>query len=138
MELFKPSARFVDLVINHPSVRPAMAPGDRPLYSAARLQDPNLHVIAFAGGLAMYTAHGTELTGHICCIEGSRGAGALTFGRKALVWAFRDLGASKITAPVTHNLPAAKLYCRRLGLRSESVDLFQEYFSMEAQSWAAY
>ena len=73
--------------------------------------------------------------GHVFCLPGHRGAAALAFGRAAVSWLFETVCAERLAAHVPMWLPAARIYCRRLGLRSAGRDLFQEYFEVEAVSW---
>ena len=136
--LFRPNAYFVDLVINHPSVRPTTQQGFQYLSSEETLKKPGTFVYAFGGGVALFQ-HILDYTydGHIFVLEGSRGSRALAFGHAALARLARDSDARQLRTGVPLALPAARLYCRRLGLKSESRDLFNEYFSAEVSQWAA-
>lgn len=136
--LSHPSPAFVDAVINHPTVRGTFERGALPLRSAGLLGQPDNWAVADPdGAVALFLGRGAGVyQGHIATISGSRGAKALVFGRRALTWLFTDCGASKLEAAVPAILPAARTYCRRLGLKPEGRDLFNEYFSMEAGQWA--
>lgn len=138
MILFTPSATFVDAIINHPDVRNTIERGTHRLQSASVIHDPNNYVVAYEQGVAVFVGRGLDIyEGHICTLKGSRGAEALRFGKAALHRLFTERRARKVVAYVPLELPAARFYCRRLGLKSESRDLFEEHFSMENTQWAA-
>ena len=137
MITFTPSPEFVDLVINHPSVRPTVQLGANRLSSEDVVRKPGNVVVAYEGGVALFQRLGEGLyDGHIFTLEGSRGSEALAFGRLALArLAERSEGGTLRTAvPIT--LPAARFYCRKLGLKPEGRDLFNEYFTTEIAAWA--
>lgn len=137
MITFHPSPTFVDLVINHPTVRPTFQLGAHRLSSEDRLHQPGFKALATEGMVALFEpAEQGQYIGHICAIAGSRGAKALRFGTQALKWLFDDPTVRILTAPVARQLPAARVYCIRLGLRHVGRDLFQDYFSMERDQWA--
>lgn len=136
MDLFTPSGRFVEAVLNHPAVRFRVQQG------TGRLSPNNLpHDCvwrAFCGGFALFLPFAPDqYEGHVAIVPEYWGAPALAFGKRAVTDLFIKYGGRRLEVPVPVQLPAAKTYCRRLGLKPEGRDLFQHYFSMEAQSWAA-
>ena len=132
METFHPTPAFVNTVINHPSVRPTAERGTHTLDSAEQLSIAANYCLAFAGGVAFFVAQGGGVyCGHIYILEGSRGRDGLLFGRLALQSLSEQRGARKLVASVPVWLPAARTYCRRLGLQSSGLDLFEEHFNME-------
>jgi hypothetical protein len=136
-DLFVPSAEFVNAVINAPGVRATVQPGQHRLDASELLAQPRHAAVACRGGVAVFEhVEGGLYEGHVFCLPGHRGAAALQFGRAALGWLFAK-GAERIVATASMDLPAARFYCRRLGLLSVARDLFQEYFAVEAQQWAA-
>lgn len=133
---FTPSVGFVNDIINAPGVRATVEQGAYRLDASRVLEQPQNAVIGWWGGVAVFEhVERGSFEGHVFCLPGCRGAKALQFGRLALDWLFGTVGASKLTAPVPVQLPAARIYCRRLGLRPVARDLFQEYFEVEAQQW---
>lgn len=138
MMIFVPSVGFVNDVINAPGVRATVEQGTHRLDASRFLEEPRNAVIGWWGGVAVFEhVERGSYEGHVFCLPGHRGALALQFGRLALGWLFTKVGADRVVAPVPIQLPAARLYCRRLGLRSAARDLFQEYFEMEAHQWVA-
>lgn len=137
MGLFVPSTGFVNAVINAPGVRGTVQQGQHRLDASRFLSEPRNAVIGWAGGLAAFEHVERGLyEGHVFALPGYRGAAALTFGKQAVSWLFAKVGADRLVAPVPIQLPAARIYCRRLGLRPSGRDLFQEYFEVEACQWA--
>lgn len=137
MEIFIPSPAFVDLVVNHESVRATIDRGDHKLASADIVRNPDNAVYGFDGGVALFVQRVPDVyVGHIAVLSGSRGSEALRFGRAALHRLFTERRASKLVAHVPIQLSPARYYCRRLGLKSESRDLFEETFTMERELWA--
>lgn len=137
MELFRPSHTFVDAVINHPSVRPTVEQGLFRLSSFDIVNDRANEIVADSGGLALFLYLGNgAYEGHIFRLEGSRGANALAFGKLALQRLFGRPGVYQMHSAVPVQLPAARAYCRRLGLKPVGRDLFNEYFSTETSQWA--
>lgn len=135
MQLFTPSAAFVESVCNHPRVRPTLDMGTR------RLEASNLPVecvrVAFEGGVALFvpTVSGVY-DGHVAIHPKWWGRAALRFGRAAVSQLFNVYGAVRLEAVTSTRLPVAGEYCKRLGLKPDGRDLFQEYYSTEAASWA--
>ena len=137
MILFTPSPFFFDAVINHSSVRPTTQRGSERLSSEDVLEDPANLAVAFEGGVALFRKVGVQAyDGHIFVLDGSRGSEALQFGKAALARLATRPDAIYLHTGVPLALPAARTYCRRLGLKSEGRDLFNEYFSTEIQQWA--
>tara|TARA_B100000678_G_scaffold289414_1_gene299909 strand:- start:10268 stop:10675 length:408 start_codon:yes stop_codon:yes gene_type:complete len=129
---FKPSIEFFDLVINHPSVRPTAQQGTHPLSSEELLSNPENIAVAGVGGVVLFVAKGNGVyQGHIFALEASRGRQALHLGEAAIQRLKEAPGVRKLVASVPMQLPAARYYCRRLGLKPEGRDLFDEHFSME-------
>lgn len=136
MKTFTPSPTFVDAVVNHPEVRPYVEGGTARLHSADVVLNPDNYVVAWDGGVAVFIGRGQGVyEGHIATLPASRGVKALAFGKAALQRLFAERRARRLVAHVPLELPAARVYCRRLGLKSESRDLFEEHFSMEVSQW---
>lgn len=128
------AAHLLDLMINHPSVRPTIEAGIDRLSSENFLGDHRNVCLAGTGAAALfqYQAPGVY-KGHILAIDGSRGALGLAFGRAALRTLHRSHGARLVVAAVPMQLPAARWYVRKLGFVSQGVDSsgLQELFDME-------
>ena len=138
MNTFKPTSYFVNVIINHPDVRATIERGHHRVYSDAVVQNPENAVYAYDCGVAVFIGVGQGVyEGHVAVLKPSRGSEAFLFGRNALQRLFNERRASKLVARVPLQLPAARFYCRRLGLKSESRDLFEETFSTEYDQWAA-
>lgn len=136
MNLFTPSARFVEAVLNHPAVRRRVQGGN------GRLSASNLPVDcvwrAFDGGWMLFQPVGAgSYQGHVAILPDYWGGPAVTFGKLAITDLFTKYGGLRLEAAAPVQLPAVRSYCRRLGLKPEGRDLFQHYFSVEAESWAA-
>jgi hypothetical protein len=132
------AAHFLDLVINHPSVRPTIQRGQERLSSMSVLEDHRNVCLGGEGGAALFLWRGNRsYEGHIMLLDGSRGAAGLAFGRAALGVMFGQYGALRVRAPVPRCLPAAVMYVRRLGFVSQGRDSEQEFYEMEASQWAA-
>lgn len=145
MILFTPSAAFVEAICNHPRVRPTLDLGNRPLRANNLPRESVL--LAFEGGVAIFnrwrpylegpdTPLRSVFEGHVAVHPRWWGRPALAFGRSAVSALFDMHGADRLEVATSAQLPTAAAYCRRLGLKPEGRDLFQEYFSMEAASWA--
>ena len=133
MNIHKPSLDFVELVINHPDVRPTVQSGNHRIYPAA---DDTIY-LAFDYGVAMFRRFWDEYDGHIFVLPAGRGAPALAFGRAALArLSTMSPPEQRLRTGVPLVLPASRIYCRRLGLKPEGRDLFNEYFSTEISRWA--
>lgn len=138
MKIFTPSVGFVNDIINAPGVRPTVQQGLYRLEARSFLEEPNNAAVAYWGGVMLFDHIDRGLyEGHVFCLPGQRGKLALEFGRLGVSWLFDKVGADRLIAPVPLQLSAARFYCRKLGLRAAYRDLFQEYFTMEAQQWAA-
>lgn len=136
MELFTPSVAFVEAICNHPRVRPSLDLG------IGSLRAFNLPVdavrIAFEGGVAIFVPVLPETySGHVAVHPRWWGRPALRFGKAAITRLFEVYGAQRLEVSTSANLLTAGAYCKRLGLKPEGRDLFQEFYSMEAKSWAA-
>lgn len=126
------TASFVDLIINHPEVRPTAQGGTERLSSLSVLSDYRNLCYAGEGGVALfiYKAPGIY-EGHIFLVPGCRGACGLAFGKAALEALFADGGVHTVVAEVPWELPAARWYVRRLGFVSlgrqpeQPVELFK-------------
>lgn len=138
MDLVIPSLAFVQMVINHPGVRPTVQQGDDYIDACAAYRDDANQIISFEGGIALFKHLGCAVyEGHVFVLPGHRGSEALAFGKAAVTWLFTGPMALKLSVPVPLVLPAARYYCRKLGLKPTGRDLFQEYFEVEAAEWAA-
>ena len=134
--LSRPSLTWIDAVINHPSVRSAIEQGTHRL-TAESLLASGARVFGEQGAVIVLVPLGQGVyQGHVAAIDGSRGAVALQLGASVLRTVFNAGEAVKVVAEVPLQLPAARLYCRRLKFSSIGQDLFQEYFEVEAAQWA--
>lgn len=137
MQTFRPTPYFVNVIINHPDVRSTFERGEHRVYSEDVVLKPENACYAYDSGVAVFVGLGGGVyEGHIAVLKPSRGSEGLLFGRAALQRLFTERRASKLVAHVPLVLPAARFYCRRLGLVSESRDLFEETFTMENTQWA--
>jgi hypothetical protein len=118
------SPTLLDLMANHPTVRPTLQSGTYRLESAELLADPRNVCLACEGGAALFlwVAQGVY-NGHILLLEGHRGALGLAFGRKALGALKAIVGACIIRAATPRVLPAVGQYATRLGFVSKGVSL---------------
>lgn len=135
MNLFTPSRGFVEAVLNHPAVRFRVQGG------TGRLSPNNLPGDcvwrAFSGGWMLFVPIGPDsYEGHVAVVPEYWGAAATAFGKAAISELFNKYGGRRLTAAAPVQLPAVRGYCRRLGLKPVGRDLFQHYFSTEAESWA--
>lgn len=136
--IFKASSQLVDSIVNHPTVRGTAQRGTYRLTSAVLLESGAVAYADYHGALALFVPMEAALVyqGHVFAVEGSRGAAALLLGRQALHRLFTDHRAIKLVAAVPLQLPAARYYCRRLGLKLVGRDLLEEQFELEAVQWA--
>ena len=135
--IFTPSHKFVDMVINHPAVRPTVQRGTERLSSEAVLNRPGTLAVGGACGVALFQRYNDTWDAHIFVLPSGRGAAAVAFGKRALErLAIHTGGSGNIHTGVPIVLPQARFYCRRLGLKPEGRDLFNEYFTTEILSWA--
>jgi hypothetical protein len=104
-------------ILNHPTVRPTIGPGDQVLDPTALLADlKNILLFDEGGGQffhwrgpGIYEAHSFYLV---------RGKDALAKGREAIRLMFEEYGAEKLwRAPPVENRPA-RWFNRQLGFRS--------------------
>ena len=137
--IFTPSITFANAVLNHPAVRPTAECGVYRINAEAVLLTPGTVAVAFNFGLAVFVKHpNEEYDGHIFILPEGRGALAIRFGKLALAaLASSVAGNPRLHTGVPLVLPAARWYCKRLGLKPVGRDLFNEYFTTEIQSWAA-
>lgn len=134
--MITPTIEFVDSIINHPSVRPTAQEGDYKLSAAKAFANGARAVVCQTGVILFMPIGWGTWEGHIFMLEASRGATALAFGRQALSRFFAYPDASRLRAAVPLQLPAARMYCRRLGLRAVAKDPLYERFELEAAEWA--
>lgn len=138
MRVFHPSNAFIEAVCNHPRVRPTLDLGSRRLRACSL--PLNTVTLAFDGGVALFVPRSIVrdvYDGHVAVHPRWWGRPALAFGKAAVTRLFEEYGAARLEVQTSAQLPTAAAYCRRLGLKPEGRDLFQEYFSMEAEQWAA-
>lgn len=126
----------VDRIINHATVRLTAQGGlyhldSRPVFQRGGVAYGNEDACAI-----FLPISGGVWEGHIFCKRGQRGAAALKLGKLALGRLFTDHRASKLVAAVPLLLPQARVYCRRLGLRSVEVTKYEERFELEVSRWA--
>lgn len=137
MTLFTPSPKFFNLVINHPEVRPTVQQGSHRLYSDAVLANPTTFAVGGLHGVALFQQYPDAWDAHIFVLPSGRGATGVAFGLAALEQLARHTGGrGSVHTGVPVQLPQARIYCRRLGLKPESRDLFNEYFTAEISRWA--
>lgn len=136
--IFRTTAQhFVDLIINHPDVRPTVQKGCDRLSSVDVLSDYRNICYGGEGGVAIFIWKGEGVyEGHVFLVPGCRGACGLAFGKAALRALFASGACCKVVAEVPWELPAARWYVRRLGFVSRGRDTEQpvELFQMEAYS----
>lgn len=132
---FQTSAAYLlDVVINHPEVRPTVERGTHRLASLGLLSDAANVCFAGEGGAALFIHKGGgTYEGHVFLVPASRGATGLAFGKAALERLFARDGVRKVVADVPWELPAARAYVRRLGFysRGRHPELPAEMFVME-------
>lgn len=137
--MIEASPTLVDLIINHPSVRPTADCCEGVLRSRELFERGAVAYAEEEGfGCALFVPIGGDVwQGHIFIVEGGRGAAGLALGREALNCLFRGRLARKVVAAVPLALPAARFYCRRLGLKPVGRDDLVENFVLEIEQWAA-
>lgn len=131
------SPAFVDVIVNHPDVRPFVEKGDHRIYSNDIVENFSNVVHACEHGVAIYIDEGDGVyKGHIALLKGGRGAAGLRFGRWSLDELSRQLSVRKVRAAVPLQLQGARLFCRLLGFRSTGRDAEQEFFEFRRTVWA--
>jgi len=136
--MIKASHILADAIINHPTVRPTAQGGTERLSSRGLFANGACAYADERGAMVLFVPQGDDVwEGHVFAVAGSRGANALRLGRQALGRLFTDHRAQKLVSAVPMQLPAARMYCRRLGLRSVRCDELVEHFAMEKEQWAA-
>lgn len=131
------AAHLINLMINHDDIRGTIQGGTEWLDATDLLLDSRNVCLAGTGGAAlfMWQAPGVY-KGHIWLLRGARGVGGFAFGQTALAVMFGQHGAVRIVAAVPLQLPAARVYVRRLGFLSSGVSPngLDELFELEKQS----
>ena len=133
------AATLVDLIINHPDVRPTVERGDHKLSSLELLTDHRNICYAGEGGCALFIWKGEgTYEGHVFLLPGSRGASGLAFGKCALEALFARENVRRVISDVPLELPAARMYVRRLGFYSKGrhPELPVEMFVLETPDGA--
>lgn len=128
------SARLVDAIVNHPSIRPTIEWGSHRIESADFLSDERNLVLADENGIAILAYREPGIyQAHLAFIPEGRGAVMLKSCRKALDSLFTEYGAKIIYAKIPNQLKASKLACRWLGFTSLGPDDtgLQETFMLE-------
>lgn len=129
IEFFKPSVEFVDMIINHPTVRPTAQGGEYRLESYDLVTDPANVVLANTGGVVLFVQYKPgDYEGHVFCLEGHRGASALALVRQGLKQVFDRSKSSLVGALAPLSLPAVSVLCRQAGFKLVDRDLFGEHF----------
>lgn len=133
MILFRTTAdRFLDLVINHPSVRPTIEQGQHRLSSLDLLSDYRNVCLAGEGGALLFVWQTPGVyQAHVMLIDTARGAAGIELGKAATAAMFDIYGAARLLASAPLDLPAVGWYARRLGFVSKGRDSEQEFFEME-------
>lgn len=126
------SHELVDVVINHPSVRPTMQDGTYRLESFEVVHNAN-NVILYDGcGVALFVWQRPGVyEGHVAVIDAHRGSRGLEFGRAALVELFGRYEALSCMVEVPLELRAARWFVRKLGFTSLGPNSTHERFVME-------
>lgn len=115
--------KMVDLIVNHPEVRPTMEKGDHRIDSSDVVLNLRNVVFVFDVGVVLFIyAEPGVYEGHIGFLRCGRGAVAVGCGREALDRLFTDHGAQRVSAAVPLQLPGARYLCRRLGFASLGAD----------------
>lgn len=128
------SYKLVDVIANHPDVRPTIEMGDYYISSADLLSNPNNVVYASEDGygivIFVHLRPGVYQI-HVGFLKHGRGG----IARKAIRWCMDDLWqryeASRIVAAIPLQLRACRLLCRIVGFRSLGTDAQQEHFIFE-------
>jgi hypothetical protein len=130
---------LVDIILNHPDVRPTMEKGDHAISVEPLLDGKN---VAYANDstVVLFLNKGAgRYEGHIASMPHGRGAATLKAGKEALDRLFTDHRAAAVEAAIPLELREARMLVRRLGFASLGIrkDKPVEDFIMEAASWAA-
>jgi len=121
-------ASYVSAIINHPTVRPTVGPGDDDVDLTDLIADQNNIILFDEGGgqlfhwkgPGIYEAHSFYLV---------RGRAALRRGREAIRLMFEEYGAEKLwRAPPIENR-AARWFNRQLGFQSLGIVQMTEGYS---------
>jgi hypothetical protein len=130
--------QLVDIIINHPDVRPTVEKGDHYITSAELFNGENIIYGSPLGAILFVHKGGGVYEGHIAFLPQGRGKAALQACSEALDHLFREHKARKVVASIPLMLRPARFLVRRLGFASEGVDPAKsvEHFVMEAESWA--
>jgi hypothetical protein len=110
-------AAMVSFILNHPTVRPMVGPGEEEIDPRDLLQDPKNILLFDEGGGQLFQWRGPGVyEAHSFYIV--RGKDALVLGREAIRRMFKEYGAEKIwRATPVENKPA-RWFNRQLGFRS--------------------
>ena len=134
--IFTPSTAYVNLVVNHPTVRATTAEGAYVVDTAHVVEDEANVVRAVVGGVCIFRqATPRVYEGHIYCVAGHRGRRALELVRGALNAVFERPAASIAVAFAPLHLPAVGVLCRRAGFVYKGRDLLDERYELEAAQW---
>lgn len=136
MMTFRPSAAFVNFVVNHPTVR-ATTPEGRYVVDTAPVVEDSANVVrAIDGGVCIFRRVTAQLyEGHIYCVAGYRGRRALELVHGALNAVFERPAASIAVAFAPLHLPAVAVLCRRAGFVCKGRDLLDERYELEVSKW---
>lgn len=132
------SAKLVDAIVNHPSIRPTIELGTYRIDSSDLLSDDGTVIYASEDGVVIFIPKGWGIyEGHMAFLPWGRGKVMLSHCRAALDGIFGDFGAEKVTAAVPMQLPAARISCRLLGFASHGPDEAgtSEIFTLEREAY---
>lgn len=137
--VFIPTLEQLNALLNAPGARPATVPACVPYLDASRFMSETRNAaLAYVGGAALFEhVYRGSYEGHIFVQPGHRGRAAIAFGKTAIGWLFKTVGADRLIVAAPKQLPAVRVYCNRLGMESLGKDLFFEHFQTEAVQWAA-
>lgn len=126
------SKNLVEIVVNHPDIRPTIQGGDYRLDANDVMNDTRNIAFACETGVVLfiykepgvYQLHG----GFVNC---GRGANAVAEVRNAIETVMSRFNARKVQVAVPLQLRAARMFCRLVGFTSEGSDPTQEHFVIE-------
>ena len=133
------SSDVIDLMINHPSVRPTIQDGTSDLCADNVVADTdNIVLLGEAGGLVFVAQEPGAYEVHVFALSGHRGAKALALARQAISTVFDCYRASLLRANAPLQLPQVAWFARRLGFTSLGPSPCGRFetFIMEAVQWA--
>lgn len=130
--------KAVNEFINDPAIRPTIEQGEEPLTARHVLFGERAIVLSDGFVMAFFQRIDDGVyKGHIAALPMARGAHTLAAAKEAIDKVFGVYGGKTIVAAVPLALPAARLLCRWIGMRSVAKSHNEELFKLEATEWAA-